>query len=391
MKILYAYNQQRGGSGANNAAQAAIAALRRDGLEVEVFTRDSKELPLNMLGRVRAAANAFYAPAAVSMFARLLASFRPDLVHVHELFPLISPRILPLCTQSGVPVVMSCDDYHLTCPVRTHLYDRQICTRCTGGHEYWAVLKNCRRNLPESMTFALYNAMTRWRRLFGKHVDYFIAPSEFTRRWLIEHAGIDAAQISAIAPIVDIPESAADPASGNYVGFAGRLVPEKGIDTLLEAARISRLPLRLSRHEKHFETVPIPSDVDVVVTRNRQDLEAFYRGARILVLPSIWWETFGLAGAEAMSHGVPVVVSRIGALSCLVDDGVDGLYFEPDNALDLADKLAGLWDDMELCKRLGQAGRRKAIAWSAERHVERLMAIYEDVCRRKLSLSRNRG
>src|SRR6266496_1077721 len=123
MRVLHAYNQHRGGGGADNVARATIEISRRQGLEVQVFTRSSEDLPRNLLGRFRAGTSAIYAPGSVRNFAKLLDTFRPDVVHIHEIFPLVSPWILPLCTRRRVPVVMTCVDYRLTCPVVTHLYN----------------------------------------------------------------------------------------------------------------------------------------------------------------------------------------------------------------------------------------------------------------------------
>jgi glycosyltransferase involved in cell wall biosynthesis len=377
MRVLFVYSQHRGGNGSMNSTKATIDVCRQYGLEVDIFTRDSRDLPANLWGRLRAGASAIYAPGSVREFTARVDAFKPDVVHIYDVFPLISPWILPVCTRKGIPVVMTCDDYFLTCPVRTHLRDGHICTLCLGGREYWAVLKNCRHNIPESVVVAAHTALARKLRLFRGHVSRFIAASDFTSQWLIEHAGIEPARVATVPHVIEIPESPTDPASGNYVAFAGRFVPEKGIDTFLEAARICRLPFRLSRNERHFVHVDLPPDVDVVVTRGREDLSTFYRGARMVVFPSIWFETFGVVGAEAMSHSVPVVASRIGALGCLVDDGVDGLLFEPGNARDLADKVTRLWTDAELCRRFGRAAREKAISrWSAQPHFERLHEVY---------------
>jgi len=382
MKVLHAYNQHRGGGGSDNSTRTTIEVLRGHGMQVEVFTRSSGDLPRNLLGRLKAACSAIYAPGSVRKFAAMLDSFGPDVVHVHEVFPLVSPWILPLCTRRGVPVVMTCVDYRMTCPIVTHLYDGEICTRCTGGREYWVLLRNCRRNLPESLTVAVYNTMVRKLGLFSDNVSRFIAPSEFTRQWLIEQASIEPTRITTVSPIVETPESGVDPAAGTYVAYAGRFAPEKGIQTLLDAARLSRLPFRLSRHEDSVATVQIPPEVGVVVTRGREDLYAFLRGARMLVFPSIWFEAFGLVAAEAMGHGVPVVASRMGAMSALVEDGVDGLLFEPGDPRDLCEKVTRLWGDPELCRRLGHAAREKAVSrWSPKQQFERLRAVYVDLCK----------
>jgi glycosyltransferase involved in cell wall biosynthesis len=380
MKILHAFNQHRGGGGADNAARATIAVSRSHGLEVEVFTRSSEDLPRNLKGRWQAGTSVVYAPDSVKRFTALLDSFAPDVVHLHEVFPLVSPWILPPTTRRGVPVVMTCVDYRMTCPIVTHLRDGVLCTLCTGGREHWVVLKNCRQNLTESVSVALYNAMVRRLRLFHDHVDMFIAPSEFSREWLIEYARIDPARITTVSPLVEMPETPADAAAGSYVAFAGRFTPEKGVSTFLAAAELCRLPFAMARNEHAFATVPVPPGVDVVVTRGRDDLAAFYRGARMMVFPSLWFETFGLVGAEAMSHGIPVVASRLGAVANLVEDGVDGLLFEPGNAHDLAEKVTRLWNDPALCRRLGEEARRKAMAlWSPQRHFERVFSIYRDL------------
>jgi len=379
VRVLHAYNLHRGGGGANNATHATIQASRDGGIEVEVFARTSRDVAPGFLGRLQAGLGALHGRDSVPEFIRILDQFRPHVVHAHELFPLVSPWILPECKRRGVPVVMSFVDYRLTCPVTTHLYDDRVCTRCVGGHEYWAILRNCRGRLSESASMALYSVMVRARRLYQANVAQFIAPSDFTREWLVENAGIDPGCIRAIAPIVAIPPSAADPAQGSYVAYAGRFSQEKGIETLLEAARLSGLPFRLARNVKSLVSSRIPDGlVDVVVTHGPDDLAEFYRGARVVVVPSLWFETFGLVAAEAMSHGIPVVASRIGALEELVGSGDSGAAFEAGNARALAEAITVLWKQPDLCRRLGETGRKRAVeSWSAESHLRRLRAVYE--------------
>src|SRR5262245_18591011 len=123
MRILHAYNESRFGGGANNAPLATIAVSREHGLDVEVFMPSSRDLPRNLRGRIQAGASAIHPPESVGQFDALLAAFKPDVVHIHEVFPLVSPWILPRCTRRGIPVVMTTVDYRLTCPVGTHLRD----------------------------------------------------------------------------------------------------------------------------------------------------------------------------------------------------------------------------------------------------------------------------
>jgi glycosyltransferase involved in cell wall biosynthesis len=223
--------------------------------------------------------------------------------------------------------------------------------------------------------------MTRWLGLFTRHVDRFVAPSVFTSRWLVERVGVPEDRVSTIPHVIDSPASPTDPGRGSYIAFAGRFVPEKGIHTLLQASRLCDVPVKLSRNAQHFVDVELPASVEVVVTRGRDDLAAFYRGARALVVPSLWFESYGIVGGEAMSHGVPVVASRLGALADLVVHGEDGLLFEPGDAADLSEALRRLWSDPGLCRRLGEAARLKALRiWSPAHH----LALYRTAYARTL-------
>jgi glycosyltransferase involved in cell wall biosynthesis len=242
------------------------------------------------------------------------------------------------------------------------------------------VLKNCRQNLPESATVALHNVAVRLGQPIAKHVSRLIAPSEFTRQWLAEQAGIESGRITTVMPFIRIPDQGVeDPAAGKYIAFSGRFAPEKGIATLIEGARLAGVPLRLSRSADQ-EGTPLGEGVEEVVTHSRAELDEFYRGAKALVVPSEWFETFGLVGAEAMSHGVPVIASRVGALSNLVDDDENGLFFEMGNPVDLASKLTRIWNDGELCRRLGHAARRKVLDhWTPDIYLDQILKVYEEV------------
>jgi glycosyltransferase involved in cell wall biosynthesis len=381
MHVLHVYNRHRGFGGSDRATEATIQALRRHGVEVDEFVRDSRDLAPGLAGKLAAFSGGLYAASAVREFTQTLRRRRPDIVHVHELYPMISPWVLPRCSEAGVPVVMTCNDFRLSCPVATHYSQGQACFRCAGGREYWGVLRNCRGSLAESTAYALRNASARHFGLFDRHVRRYVAISRYQREHLIDQLGLDAARVELIHCAIDLPaEPVADPAAGSYVGFAGRFVAEKGVEVMVQACRLAGLPMRLAGDADHHPAVRDDDDAAFVMTRSPADLADFYRGARIIVVPSTWPETFGIVAAEAMGHGVPVIVSRIGGLQGSVRDGETGLLAEPGDAQDLADKLRRVWDDASLARRLGAGARRHALAeFSVQTHCERLMRVYRGV------------
>lgn len=377
MRVLHVYNRHRGGGGSDNAWDATIRLSREQGFDVQTFERDSRSLPPGLGGRVSAFCSGLYAPEAVRGFARALEEFRPDLVHAHELYPLISPWILPACSRRGIPAVLTCYDYRLTCPVATHFHKGRVCEACKGGREYQAVLRNCRDNYAESLAYGLRNASARAFGLFRRHVSQFIVLTDFSRRWLRDEVGIEDARITVNACSIPLPATAADPAAGGYIAYAGRFVEEKGVELLIEAARRTGLPVKLAGNAPTHPALRAGDPVECVLTRSPEELAAFYRGARMLVVPSIWYETFGIVAAEAMSHGIPVIASRFGALQDTVRDGVSGLLFEMRSVEDLCEKITMLWHDADLCRALGAGGREQVrTRFNRELHFRRLTDAY---------------
>ncbi len=380
MKLLQIYNQYRSLCGGEETVVHRTAALvEKHGGRATLIVRSSRGLENSLAGKFRAACSGIYSIDAYREVADAIRRDRPDVVHAHNLYPLFSPSVLVACHRAAVPVVLSLHNHLLTCPNTDHLYHGQICERCTGGSEYWCMVRNCRRNFLESTAYAVRSMVARKLRLFHNNVTLFVALTEFAKQRLID-AGFDAERICVLPNMVDVDSRPVDPADGQYVAFAGRISREKGIDTLLAAAsRLPDVPVRLAGDGPLLDrlTEQAPASTTLLGRLNGQSMTAFYRGARFVVLPSTCFEMCPLVVSEAMSHGLPVVASRIGGIPELVDDGVTGLLFEPGNAADLADKIWTLWNDPELCRRLGRAGREKAVRqYGEDVYYQRLTKFY---------------
>ena len=384
MRVLHILNNHRHGGGSDNSWAETIRLSRASGIDIEIFSRTSKDLSSSLRDKARAALSGVYAPNTIREAADTVTRFRPDLVHTHELYPLISPWVIRRVARMGVPVVHTVDDYRLTCPVATHFQHGTICHRCAGGREYWAVLNNCRDNRAESVAYAVRNAVARRFDLYRGYVSEFITQTEFGRQWLVRDVNVDPGRITVNACAVEVSPTPADPGQGNYIGYAGRFVAEKGVEMLVEAARRTGLPLRLAGNAATHPAIRPGDPVECVLTPTRESLMQFYRGARFLVAPSLWYETFGLVAAEAMAQGVPVLVSRIGALQNVLVDNVTGLLFEPGSVDDLSAQMSRLWNAPDLCRQLGLAARAHVRnEFSGEAHMRCLTAAYERALSRK--------
>lgn len=385
MKILIAHNSYGIFSGEEAVVKSLTALLRSKGHEVIEFTRSSAEIEPMRLGRIRTFFSGIYSFSSRKAMRRLLAECRPDIVHVHNVFPLISPAVLPECRRAGVPVVMTVHNYRLVCPNGLHMPKGkyEICEKCCGGREYWCVLRNCEQSYLKSAGYALRTYTARRFAFFTKNVTLFACLTEFQRKRLIAE-GYPEDRLRVIPNMypADAKTQVDHDKSGDFIAYVGRISPEKGIELLLSAARkLSSIPFRLAGN---YGTMPdlagkAPANVYFLGNLDRECLAGFYGQSRFVILCSTCFEGFPMAIVEAMVHGKPVIAPRIGGIPEIVDDGETGLLFEPGNTQELADKIRYLWGRPDSCQEMGQAGREKALReYSPKAYYDRLMTIYEN-------------
>ena len=379
MKICLVHNQYGKFSGEESVVQGQAELLEFKGHSVSCFTRSSAEISGDFLGQVKAFFSGIYNPASVRQFKDFLSEEKPDLVHIHNLYPLISPAILNVCRDYQLPVVMTVHNYRLVCPNGLFMVNANVCESCSGGKEYWCVLKNCENSIFKSIGYALRNTVARVRRLYLDNVAVFAVLSEFQRQKLIQEGFL--AERITVVPNMSNPPEIIENDLGEHIGYVGRISPEKGVETLVDAARICNdIPFQAAgRYEKMLSLVEnAPNNLNFLGHLNQSEVSIFLNHSQVYVMCSTCYEGFPAALVEAMLHGRPVIASGHGGIPEVVEDGKTGLLFEPGNAEDLAQKIRYLWEHPELCREMGEAGREKALReYSPEIYYKRLMAVYE--------------
>jgi glycosyltransferase involved in cell wall biosynthesis len=314
------------------------------------------------------------------MMDKLLAE-SPDVVHVHNLYPLLSPSVLSACAELSIPVVMTLHNFRLICPIGIFFRNGNICEACVSGNEFSCLFKNCRNNLAESLVYSFRTHIASKFRQIVDRVDRFIAPSEFLLEKYME-SGFSDEKFEVIPNFTPIPEHPVELKNSEYVAFLGRFSSEKGVINLLAAAELlPEIDIRLAGDWKPMRDALAsrPNNVSLMGNLVGKELDAFFRGARFVVVPSVCYEVCPMVVLEAMSYGVPVVASNLGGLPEMVDDRVNGLLFKPGSAVDLAEKMEQLWDDPGLCERFGSAARKKILRSNNEqKFADDLLAVYSD-------------
>ena len=318
-------------------------------------------------------------------FGALLQRTKPDVVHIHNFFPLISPSVYYACRKAGVPVVQTLHNYRLLCPAATLYRDGNVCEECLQHGLLRGVKYGCYQGSKlGTSAIALMLQVHRRLRTWAKMVDCYIALTEFSRRKLID-GGLPAAKIR-VKPNFVLPDPGMRERRGQYALFAGRLVDPKGLPTLLAAWRLLRKPIPLviigdGPNRATLESQLKETGLRDVVYRGRlshEDTVEAIKGARFLVFPSEWYEGFPVTIAESFACGVPVICSRLGSMQEIVADGRTGLHFRPTEADDLASKIEWAWDHPEQMEAMGRGARLEFEAkYTAERNFYLLKEIYE--------------
>ena len=362
--------------------------LRSRGHVVLEFTRYSDEIRIQgTWGAIKGALATPWNPWSAHAIGQVVAEFKPDVVHVHNTFPLISPAIFhAIGPRAGR--VLTLHNYRLFCPAAIPLRDGRVCTECLDTRSSLPSLRHgCYRHsrlatLPLAFSVALHLTLNTWTR----QVDAFIALSDFQRQLMVQ-SGLPAARVYVkpnFFPSNPQPVPWAD--RQNYAVFAGRLTAEKGVETLIRAwtrwggsAPELRIlgdgPLRASLQwlAAAVPTAPIRFFGQV----SAQEAERHIAGGKLLVLPSEGFETFGMAVLEAFVYGTPAAVSDLGLLPTLVQPGVSGVVFAPGDPDALLRAVRAAWEAPGLLERLGQGARAAfETKYTAAVNYAMLMDIY---------------
>jgi glycosyltransferase involved in cell wall biosynthesis len=337
------------------------------------------------VGAFKAAFNIVYSPTVGRAFAAFLDDFRPDLIHCHNIYGRLTTAVLDQAKLRKIPTVLSVHDLKLVCPAYLGLRQGQPCMLCKDGGYWRCVRWKCHK---QSRAGSLvYASEAFFNRAAGKYdvVARFLCPSRFMQQALID-AGIPAERAvyhpNALHPAQYEP--CFQP--GEYVLFAGRLSPEKGILTLLKAVERTKIPLRIAGTgpleptlRAHIAERQIP--VQMEGHCGGDQLAELYRHAAFTVLPSEQYENASMSVLESFAYGKPVLASRIGGNPELVRDGESGRLFTPGNVEELATAMRSMWANKDELVMMGKRGRSLIQqAFAQEKRLTDMLEIYRNVC-----------
>ena len=383
MKILMLHNRYQVPSGEEIVVEAEKSLLETKGHNVALMEVDNANIS-SAFEKAKAAVNVIYSVSSKRQVTDKIKGFCPDIVHIHNFFPILSPSVYYACYEAQVPVIQTLHNYRLLCSIASFFRDGKICEDCLGKPFPWpGIVHGCYRGSKVgTATVAAMQSVHSMMGTWQDKVGSYIALTEFARSKFIQ-GGLPADKI-AVKPNFLTPDPGIGEGKGNYALFVGRLWPEKGIDTLLTAWQQigNRLPLKIvgdgplaPQVAEAMQQIP---GVEWLKQQPRAQVLCLMKNATVLVMPSIWYEPFGMSIVEAYAIGLPVIASNIGSMSTLIDHGRTGLNFRPGDAEDLITQLEWVLTHFAEMVQMRQSVRAEfETKYTAEKNYQMLMNIYQ--------------
>ncbi|QDY85906.1 glycosyltransferase family 4 protein [Paenibacillus polymyxa] len=386
-KVLIIHNFYQQSGGEDKVVEQESAMLRSRGIETEHYYVHNDSIQSKGLANMaKLAVEAAWSFPEFKRIKELLLRVKPDVVHVHNFFPVISPSVYHACERLGIPVVQTLHNYRLICPAATFMRGNEVCEKCLHGSLLHSIRHGCYRG--SQLQTIPVAAMIKFNELIGtwQHkVSRYIALTEFARDKFAE-SGLPLDRI-AVKPnfIHHQAVKAKYDSNDRYLLFVGRISAEKGVRNLLQAwsQLENRDGLRLliigDGPEKAELAAAYPQEDIRFLGKQDGDtvLDCMSRAMYVMV-PSIWYEGFPMTIVESYSVGTPVLCSRIGALEEVVEDGVTGFHFQHDDLGNIKTVIrhAVAYEDYTAMRQ--KVAENYAAHYTEEVNVKQLLAIYSE-------------
>ncbi|MHB8397579.1 MAG: glycosyltransferase family 4 protein [Candidatus Limnocylindrales bacterium] len=376
MRILIAHSFYRLAGGEDRYVRQQVDLLGRHHA-VHLLERANETLE----ERISTAARMIYSPAERRSVSRAIGRFQPDVVHLHNAYPSFGPAVHLVAQRRGLPLVMTVHNFRMRCPNGVMFTEGQPCRRCEGGNYANAVVHECFPTRSQAAAYAGALLTHRFALRLDEKVTLYVAPSRFMRDRLVQW-GVPAERVEVVRNFTDLRPGSAEP--GSYGLYVGRLSDEKGLDDLLHALVLAGdPPFHLVGEGAATNTLAdLARHLDLTNLRfqgrlDREGVEREMRGARYVAFSSRWDENAPLAALEAMAAGRPLLATRTGGLTELVEAD-SGITVDVGDVEAMGQAIRTLMEDDARCRSFGERAIARSLAeFSPESHRVQLERVYE--------------
>lgn len=354
MNILIIHNRYSTSGGEESVAAMQENLFREKGNNVYTYYRSHSEMKNGFIGKAQSFFTSLCSPKAIRDIKKIITDNNINIAFIHNLYPFISPAILPTLRKSGVKTVLFTHNYRLICPTGLFFRNGIACEKCGGClKELNAIRYQCEGSLVGSIAHAARNFSARIFKLYKNNIDHYAALTEFQRGKLIKY-GFDPKKIAVIPNFTTFTPSEPITHKNGKVLFVGRLSEEKGYDILFDAAR--RLPqVEFTVAGSYSNQTPLtnlPKNITLLGVVNKQTITDLYQTHSLIAITSRCYEAFPLTILEAAMNHCPVIAPSMGAMQSIIINTQTGLLFKPYSPEDLSKKITLLLNHPELAANL---------------------------------------
>lgn len=384
MKILLLHNRYQQKGGEDHVFHEETELLRKNGHEVEtlLFTNDAIT---GIKEKIKTGIRIFYNRRSARLLENKIKTFHPDIIHVHNFFPVASPAVFHVAGRKKIPVVATIHNYRLICPGAILYREGKTCERCVNAFFPWqGVLSSCYRN--SMIQSFISGAMVAYHKFTGtwkNKVSAYIMLTNFAKNKFIDSSlGLSEEQLK-IKPNF-VPDKGYDYQKDNFFLFIGRLSPEKGIMTMLNSFAESGETLKIIGDGIMRDQVDAYADkysnIHYEGFRDNVFIMQNLKKARALIFPSLWYEGFPITILEAFSAATPVIASDLGSMPEIVSDNLNGLIFKRGDKADLSLKVKRIVNDSVFASSLSLNARYSfENQYTPEVNYRQLIKIYNSL------------
>jgi len=318
---------------------------------------------------------------------KLLREFKPDIIHLHNIYHQLSSSVLDVLKGYGAPKVMTLHDYKLICPNYSLFTKGEVCERCFRHKYHQAVINRCvQDSYSASALAALEMSYTKARQIYENVIDCFVSPSAFLSQKLADWR-VKTKRVERVPNFVFLDDFKPNFEPGRYYLYFGRISPEKGISDLLNVfGHMASLKLKIAGtgplEASLFETAQAQGigNVEFLGYQKQDDLKGLISGARAVIVPTLMHDNYPYSVLEAQAMGKPVIASKLGGIPEMVKHEKNGYLYEPRNHFDLKARIQDLEKYTDRIEKFGKAGRERVEKENSEtEHYKKIIEIYKSL------------
>lgn len=383
MKVLLVHNSYQTQGGEDSVLANEAELLRSKGVDVELYLVKNSSVN-GFLSKVSAFLGASFSIKSYLSIRNAIKCNSPDVVHVHNYFPLISPSVFYACNSLGVPVVHTLHNYRAICPTALLMHEGEVCEKSISNSSWWAVKKKVYResyigSLALTLMVELHKRIGTWSNV----VNRYVALTSFAKDKYVEAGWPEEKVLVKSNFVSDVFSGEVLQPECGYAVYVGRLSEEKGVNFILEGFRESGIRLKIlgdgPLRDEVVTSCNTFGNIEYLGLKDKQHVLETVQGARFIIMASTWYEGLPMVLVEAFACSTPALVPRLGGMAEVVDEGVNGLHYEPGNIVEFIEKSKTLAINDMLYRKLSEGALRKyRQCYSPDVNFSELMEIYKE-------------